>query len=87
MASPHLLKRTVMYEVLRDGSVRELEWDLVQTNLGAMFQPRTLIPESGSVINQDAYDLVNTYTERIQVPPEMFQLTGGRQSLAKYNTQ
>lgn len=60
-----ILHRTVFYSRLRDGTFRLLDWNLVNTTLGAMMEPRLLrYTEDGKVTNLDVYDInFNRITE------------------------
>lgn len=51
-----ILSRTALYERLRDGSLRHLEFNVVETSLGTMLEPRTLIRANGAMVNEDPYD-------------------------------
>lgn len=51
-----ILTRSLLYEQLRDGSLRMLDFALVGTSLGAMLEPRSLIRPGGAIVNEDPYD-------------------------------
>ena len=85
MPKTPIVNRTAFYEVLRDGTVRDLEWNLVQTTLGAMVEPRTLLLSTANLQAQDPYD--SGITERRLNPGVgLFEFTGGQQWPATFNT-
>lgn len=51
-----ILSRTALFDTLRDGSLRRLDWNLVNTSLGAMLEPVTLYRDGGTMKNDDVYD-------------------------------
>lgn len=42
MPSAPILARTLLWETLSDGTVHQLDWNLVETNLGTMVEPRIM---------------------------------------------
>lgn len=53
-----ILNRTVFYTKLRDGSFRFLDWNLVQTTLGAMLEPRQIrYIDDTKIVNVDVFDM------------------------------
>lgn len=55
MTAP-ILSRSMLLSRLRDGTLQHLDYNLVQTTLGPMIEPRTLIRASGAMKNDDVYD-------------------------------
>lgn len=51
-----ILDRELFYDTLRDGSIRLLDWCLVNTSLGAMVEPRQLGLGRDRSTNIDAKD-------------------------------
>jgi len=51
-----ITSRTMLFERLRDGTFRHLDFNLVNTSLGAMIEPRTLIRANGAMRNEDVYE-------------------------------
>lgn len=56
MPKTPILTRTLLMKRLRDGSFRLLDQNLVNTTLGAMLEPRTLVRETGNLQNEDVQD-------------------------------
>jgi len=50
-----ITSRTLLFERLRDGSFRILDYTVVGTSLGTMLEPRTLIRANGAMTNEDVY--------------------------------
>ena len=64
MPKTPILQRTAYLETLKDGSVRMLDWNAVETELGTMVEPRqnhldTQLPMAGNVgfAAVDVYDM------------------------------
>lgn len=52
-----ILNRQCFYRRLPDGTFRDLDWNLVNTSLGAMIEPRQIrVFDGGKVVNADVYD-------------------------------
>ncbi len=90
MPKSPILYREVFFDKLRDGTLRDLEWALVNTSRGAMVESRPVMGLSyGKVVNVDPYD--TSYNKRSQMDENKFySLTGtGGQQLPKVfnNTQ
>lgn len=65
MPKAPILNREAFYSKLRDGSFRDLDWNLVNTSLGAMVEPRQLRRvDGGKVVHQDVYD--NSFNRRTE---------------------
>jgi hypothetical protein len=53
MPSAPILTRTLLWERLGDGSIHVLDWNLVNTSLGLMVEPRVMLRESGAIKDED----------------------------------
>lgn len=52
--------RTLLIIKLRDGTYRLSDWNIVNTSLGAMLEPRSQRTiDGGKVVNRDPYDMEN----------------------------
>jgi hypothetical protein len=51
-----ILGREILYDTLRDGSLRFLDWSLVNTELGPMLEPVSL-NQLESITNQDPFSV------------------------------
>ncbi|HEX7767271.1 MAG TPA: hypothetical protein VF443_11190 [Nitrospira sp.] len=51
-----ILSRTTFYTPQASGTLRHLEWNLVQTTLGGMIEPRTLYRPGENVKLDDVHD-------------------------------
>ena len=77
-----ILRREVFYDILGDKSIRFLDWNLVNTSLGAMIEPRQLcpVPSNGPVVQ---VNVVDTSFDKMSFMDEdaFYRLTGfsGRQ--------
>lgn len=61
-----ILSREIFYEVLRDGTMRDLHWALVNTPIGGMLEPRTpFVVDRNRVANLDVYD--SSYSRRSEM--------------------
>lgn len=65
MPKAPILSREGFFTTLRDGSIRDLDWNLVNTNLGAMMEPRQLSIVGSPVTDVDPNDY--SYTRRVQL--------------------
>lgn len=66
MPKAPILKRRLFFEKVRGGSMRLLDWAVVETSLGTMVEPRTLAPidATGSVRQVDVLETTfDTLTE------------------------
>ena len=80
-----ILRRTRFFERLSDGTFRDLDWQLVDTTLGSMLEPRTLIMDTAALQALDVYD--SGVTERVLNPGgALFTLTSGEQWPKSLNT-
>ena len=65
--------RTLIYNRLRDGSIKLSDWAVVNTSLGAMMELRSSVSASG--VNVDPYD--GNFTDIMEVSEsKMFSLFG-----------
>ncbi len=55
MPSAPILTRTLLWEALSDGTIHQLDWNLVTTSLGTMVEPRSLVRQS-DFKNEDFVD-------------------------------
>jgi len=55
MPSAPILTRTLLWEALSDGTIHQLDWNLVTTSLGQMVEPRSLVRQA-PVQNEDFLD-------------------------------
>lgn len=83
-----ILSREIFYDVLNDGSFRELDFALVNTSLGAMIESRSIasVPASGKITQVDAVDA--SFNRITQMDEDLFyRLFGhsGRQVLQDFN--
>ena len=83
-----ILDRTVFYDTLNDGTLRTLDFCLVNTSLGAMVESRSIaaVPSNGKVTQVDAVDAsFNRITQMDE--NDFYKLTGvnGRQLLQDFN--
>jgi hypothetical protein len=89
MPKAPILDRECFYEILRDGTTRDLDWNLVNTSLGAMLEARTLVTIGGPVQQWDPYDM--SVNRRTPMSTEMFaslmQGSGGDLWPRTFNTQ
>lgn len=69
-----ILRRTLLYERLRDGSFRLLDFAIVNTSLGAMIEPRTLFRPGGGMVNEDVYD--SSFTDLLEATPGVLASVG-----------
>lgn len=70
MPKTPILNREAFYQKLRDGSFVDLQWNLVQTSLGAMVEPRPLRGEGSKMNNFDPYDA--SFTRRTEFNADTF---------------
>ena len=85
MPKAPILSRTRLYETLRDGSFRNLDWNLVNTTLGAMMEPVSIV--MGPITQRDPYD--ESFTDRMSISgDQQYQLmgTGGQLWPRTFNT-
>lgn len=88
MPKAPILYREAFYETLADGSIRMLDFNLVNTELGAMIEPRSvsLVNTTGSITTMDVYDAsINKLSPMKE--DEFYRLTGfsGRQAFTNWN--
>lgn len=90
MPKSPVLDRTIFYDTLNDGTLRLLEWNLVNTTLGQMIEPRNLSSVgigASRVVQIDEKDLVN-FNRILPFDEDQFFatfLTGGQQLPRDYN--
>lgn len=88
MPKAPILSRECYYDVRRDGSIIDLDWNLVNTSLGAMVEPAMQSAIMSPVVQLDLDDI--SFTRRVQMDETvMFATLGtaGIQIPADYNTQ
>lgn len=75
MPKAPILSRECFYDRLRDGSFRDLDWNLVNTSLGAMLEPRQLSigHRNGRLPNVDAKDA--SFNRRTEFDEDRFFTT------------
>lgn len=77
-----ILARFAFYERLRDGTFRDLDWNVVNTSLGAMVEPRQIIMfDHHTMTDKDRFDGDN-FTDRRELSDDQFYSfhgTGGNQ--------
>lgn len=86
MPKTPILSRDLLYDTLRDGSIRLLDWCLVNTSLGGMVEPRQLNFNGGSVGTIDALDA--SYTRLTPMKDDQLNAllgTSGRQLPVDFN--
>lgn len=66
MPSAPILTRTLLWETLSDGTIHVLDWQLVQTSLGQMIEPRTLVRPIGDVKDEDLFESGFTDMRKVQ---------------------
>ena len=76
MPRPPIQSREAFYDTLRDGSIYDLDWNLVNTELGAMVEPRQLPVGVADVVAEvDRQDL--SVSRRVLMEEDrMFSLIG-----------
>lgn len=78
--------RDVLYDTLRDGSLVFLDWCIVDTPVGAMLEPRQILPPTERVVNVNMFDMsfsrLTPFKEDLLF--SMF-MTSGRQLPVDYN--
>jgi hypothetical protein len=75
-----ILSRELLFDTLRDGSKRLLDWNLVNTELGAMLEPRNVLPAMAPMTAIDAYDA--SFTRFVEFDEDLLVATfnvSGRQ--------
>ena len=88
MPKAPILSRECFFDRLRDGSYRDLDWNLVNTSLGGMVEPRALVGGHGNgrQTNVDLKDA--SFTDRRELDEDtLFRLLGtaGHQLPVDYN--
>lgn len=82
-----ILNREIFFEKLNDGSMRLLDWAVVNTPLGAMVEPRQLASiGNGKVVQVDVVD--TSFTKMSEMDEDAFYSltgTGGRQVPVDFN--
>ncbi len=76
MPKAPILWRTMLFTVLRDGSFMSLDWNMVNTSIGGMFEARSIgyfgsaekVSTALGLVNEDPYD--TSFNDRLQVSPE-----------------
>lgn len=89
MPKAPILSRECYYDVRRDGSFVDLDWNLVNTSLGAMVEPAMQSVVLSPVVQLDLDDMVS-FNRRVQMDETvMFGTLGtaGIQVPSDYNTQ
>lgn len=88
MPKAPILSRFRLYERMRDGSERDLEWNVVNTSLGQMIEPRSHTIHFGAMPQRDPYDLENVNGRQLIQADQMPSLlgTGGDLWPRTYNT-
>lgn len=81
-----ILRRTLLYERLRDGTYSLLDFCIVNTTLGAMVEPRTLNRATGAMRNDDVYD--SAFNDILEATPAVLGAIGfsGQQWPRVYNS-
>ena len=76
MPKSPILYREAFYDVLNDGSYRDLDWNLVNTSIGACMEPRSLLGfGTGKITNIDVVDA--SINKRSQLDEDtMYRLMG-----------
>lgn len=57
--------RTLLYETLRDGTHRLLDYCLVNTSVGLCVESRSILRANGNMQNEDVYDTAFTNIEPV----------------------
>ena len=87
MPKAPILNRELFYTRLRDGSYRDLDWQLVNTSLGAMVEPRQIVGiDRQKVVQRDVYD--SSFTRRTEFNEDQFfslMGTAGQQVPVDFN--
>lgn len=88
MPKSPILSRECFFETLKDGTFRDLDWNLVNTELGAMIEPNSfggLIAASGVVTQVDIVDC--SFNKLTNLPEDVFyaRYGGGRQVPIDFN--
>lgn len=82
MPKAPILNRQGFYTKLRGGTYRDLDWNLVNTSLGAMVEPRQLVLVAGGKITEkDRFD-GDDFNSRTELSGDLFYRyhnTGGDQ--------
>jgi len=73
MPSAPILTRTLLWERLSDGSIHLLDWNLVNTSLGVMVEPRVLLRDSGAIKDEDLFE--SGYTDMMVLQSDSFFAT------------
>lgn len=80
--------RTVYYTIRRDGTIRFTDWNLVDTNLGAMVEPAMCNEVVQPIIDMDLDEIS---FNRMELLDEVLQAsvlgTAGNQVCVNYNSQ
>lgn len=88
MPKAPILNREAFYDRLSDGTFRDLDWNLVNTSLGAMVEPRQVVlVDGGKVAQRDLKDA--SFNSRREFDEDkLFSLMGtaGHQLPVDYNT-
>lgn len=89
MPKAPILNRETFYDRLGDGTFRDLDWNLVNTELGAMVEPRTLmsgLAGARGIVHTDLKDI--SFNKRSELDEDAFYRlmgTGGRQIPVDFN--
>ena len=86
MPKSPILSREVFLTRLNDGSLRELDWALVNTDLGGMVEPRPRVNFYDPSLQVDIVDA--SYTRSVEIKEDEFNSlmgTYGRQVLLDFN--
>lgn len=88
MPKAPILSRECFFDRLSDGTYRDLDWNLVNTSLGAMVEPRAIrLIDPGKVAQLDWRDV--SFTSRREMDEDQFfsvMGTAGQQVPADFNT-
>ena len=83
-----ILSRTLLYRRLpRGGGYELLDWCIVNTTLGAMVEPRTIMRNGGDIKNTDVFDAAFTDIQLVDDAALASLGFAGTQWPRVYNTQ
>lgn len=72
-----ILNRQAFYTKQRGGSYRDLDWNLVNTSLGGMVEPRQIVSLDGNkVSDKDRFDGDDFNERREMSDDDFYRLTG-----------
>ena len=89
MPKEPIIERVALFQRLRDNTLRQLDWNIVETSLGKMLEPRAFFrADSDDIKNVDVYDANYTSIRILDAGAfaNEFQ-TDGIQFPSDFNTQ